>query len=134
MPNRAVGTFDVKLASQPLADPHADASLGRRSLDKRFHGDLDATSRGEMLSIGSAQGSGAYVAIERVTGTLDGRSGTFALYHVGVMTRGTPSLTITVAPDSGTDDLVGLTGTMSIEIANGVHSYAFEYELPNVKP
>jgi LDH2 family malate/lactate/ureidoglycolate dehydrogenase len=100
------------------------------SLDKQFHGDLDATSKGEMLTAGSAvKGSAAYVAIERVTGKLHGKNGSFALQHTGTMNRGAPSLVITVAPDSGTGDLEGLSGTMSIEIVNGKHSYVLDYEL-----
>jgi hypothetical protein len=98
---------------------------------KQFHGDLEGTSTGEMLSAGtSTQGSAGYVAIERVTGTLGGRSGTFILQHSGTMTRGAPQLSITVVPDSGTGQLAGLTGTMTITIVNGKHSYEFAYEVP----
>ena len=122
---RAVGTFEVKLAPQPT-----DAPIGRMSIDKQFHGDLHGVSRGEMLAVqGAVQGSAAYVALERVTGTLAGRTGTFMLQHTGVMNRGAASLTITVVPDSGTEELAGLTGTMKIIIAEGRHSYEFDYEL-----
>lgn len=103
------------------------------SLDKQFQGDLDATSAGEMLTAmsTSVQGSGAYVAVERVTGKLQGRSGSFALYHVGVMNRGVPQLTITIVPDSGTGELTGITGKLNIRIEpGGAHFYDFEYELP----
>jgi hypothetical protein len=126
---RAGGTFDVKL--NPLsAYAAADATAGRLSIDKQFHGDLEGTSKGEMLSVGtSVKGSAGYVALERVTGTLRGRSGTFALQHSGTMTRGAPQLSITVVPDSGTGDLSGIAGTMTIDIANGKHSYVFEYTL-----
>ena len=125
----AAGTFDVKLAPQPPYNTD-DPMMGRRSIDKQFHGDLDATSRGEMLSVGTAvQGSAAYVAIERVTGTLAGRRGTFALAHVGLMARGTPSLSVVVVPDSGTDELTGLAGTMTIVVEPGKHSYELEYTL-----
>ena len=104
--------------------------LGRLSIDKRFHGELEATSRGEMLSAGTdVKGSAGYVAIERVTGRLAGRSGSFVLMHTGVMNRGVPQLTISVVPHSGTDGLVGLAGTMSIVIADGKHTYEFEYTL-----
>ena len=124
---RASGTFDVTLSPQAASDD----SLSRMTLDKRFHGELDATSRGQMLAAGTAvNGSAGYVALERVTGTLGGRSGTFILQHSGTMTRGAPQLTISVVPDSGTDQLVGLAGTMTIIIANGLHSYQFEYTLP----
>ena len=103
------------------------------TLDKRFHGDLVATSRGQMLTAGTdVKASGAYVAVERVTGALNGRQGTFLLHHRGLMTRGTPDLSISVVPDSGTGELTGLTGTMEIVIApGGKHSYDFEYALPD---
>lgn len=127
----ARGTFEVKLT--PQADESAaGAGLGRMTLDKQFHGDLEAASRGQMLSAGTAvQGSAGYVALERVSGTLLGRAGTFVLQHHGLMNRGTPSLTITVVPDSGTGELTGISGTMSIEIADGLHSYDFEHTLPD---
>ncbi|MFZ0704712.1 MAG: DUF3224 domain-containing protein [Candidatus Korobacteraceae bacterium] len=131
MANNASGPFDVKLTPQPLADTAADSGLGRMSLDKQFHGDLEATSVGEMLTAMSSgvQGSGAYVAVERITGTLQGRSGSFALYHIGVMNRGVPQLTITVVPDSGTGELTGITGKLNIRIEpDGKHFYDFEYE------
>lgn len=127
----ATGTFDVKLGPLPLADATEGTLLARLSIDKHFHGDLDATSKGEMLSAGTAvQGSAGYVAIERVTGTLEGRRGTFVLQHTGTMNRGVPDLSVTVVPDSGTAELVGLTGRMTIDIANGQHSYTFSYSLP----
>lgn len=125
---QVTGTFEVKLATQPPYNTD-DPSMGRRSIDKEFHGGLAGTSKGEMLSVGSAAGSGTYVALERVTGTLDGRTGTFALAHLGVMTRGTPSLSISVVPDSGTGDLEGLTGAMTILIEAGRHTYALDYAL-----
>ena len=125
----AAGTFEVKLAPQ-AADAGADATLGRLSIDKQFHGDLEATSRGQMLTAGTEiEGSAGYVAIERVRGTLHGRRGTFALQHSGTMARGAPSLTIRVVPDSGTGELTGLSGSMSITIVEGRHSYDFEYAL-----
>jgi hypothetical protein len=100
------------------------------SIDKQFRGDLEATSQGEMLTGGLiAKGSAGYVAIERVVGTLQGRSGTFILQHSATMTRGAPQLSITVVPDSGTDGLAGLAGRMTIEIAGGDHSYDFEYTI-----
>jgi Protein of unknown function (DUF3224) len=127
--HRATGTFDVKLA--PQADAAVDASLGRMSIDKQFRGDLEGTSKGQMLTAGTAvKDSAGYVAIEKVTGTLSGRNGTFILQHSATMTRGTPHLTIIVVPDSGTDQLVGLTGTMTIIIEGAKHSYEFEYQLP----
>src|SRR5438132_10034781 len=99
MSNHAKGTFDVKLTPQ---EDKENAGLGRLIIDKQFHGDLEGASKGQMLSAGNAQGSGGYVAIEKITGTLNGRHGTFVLQHSGTMTRGTPQLTITLVPDSGT--------------------------------
>ncbi len=129
--NRASGAFDVKLTPQATDDGEG-ANLARMSIDKQFHGDLEATSRGEMLSASTGiEGSAGYVAIERVSGTLDGRRGTFILQHSGTMTRGAPELTVTVVPDSGTDQLEGLAGNMVINIADGEHSYDFEYILPD---
>jgi hypothetical protein len=129
--SHAVGGFDVKLTPEDLADEGADANLGRMSIDKQFHGDLEGTSKGEMLTAAtSVKGSAGYVAIERVTGALQGRNGSFVLQHIGVMNRGTPDLKITVVPDSGTGQLVGLSGTMTIKITDGKHSYDFEYTLP----
>lgn len=132
MSHHATGSFDVKLAPQPLTDTAADKTLSRMSISKSFHGALEATSRGEMLSAMTAtKGSAGYVAIEHVTGTLDGHTGGFTLQHTGIMDRGTPSLTISVVPDSGTGELTGLTGTMVIHIApGGQHSYDFTYSLP----
>jgi hypothetical protein len=127
----ATGTFDVKLDPQGVDDKTGDATLGRMSIDKQIHGDLEATSMGQMLTAGTAvKDSGVYVAIERVSGTLHGRSGSFVLHHTGIMTRGAPHLTITVVPDSGTGQLVGLAGKMAITIVEGKHSYDFEYTLP----
>ncbi len=127
--NRATGTFEVKL-NPASNDKSEDTTLGRMTIDKQFHGDLEGTSKGEMLSAGtSVKGSAGYVAIERFSGTLNGRRGTFVLQHSGTMTRGAPQLTITVVPDSGTGQLVGLAGKMGITIADGKHSYDFEYTL-----
>lgn len=129
MATRASGTFEVKLTPQELSEK-SDATRGRMSIDKQFHGGLEGTSLGEMLTaMTDVQGSAGYVAIERVSGTLNGRSGTFVLQHSGMMNRGTPQLTITVVPDSGTGQLAGLSGTMTIDIAGGKHSYDFEYTL-----
>ena len=130
MAARAQGSFEVGLTPLPTDDRAAGSTLGRMAIDKQFHGDLEATSRGEMLTAGTAvEGSAGYVAIERVSGRLHGRSGSFILQHHGIMARGVPQLSITVVPDSGTGDLVGLTGTMAIVIADDQHAYAFEYTL-----
>ena len=128
---RATGTFEVKVA--PLPAPAAETpegiQLGRFSLEKKFHGDLEATSKGEMLGAGTgAKGSsGGYVAAEKVNGTLGGRKGTFVLQHSSTMTRGVPNMNVFVVPDSGTGELTGLTGKFTIVIAEGKHSYDFEY-------
>lgn len=127
----AAGPFDVKV--NPADDKSDDPLLGRMLIDKQYHGDLDGTGKGQMLTAGSAvKGSGAYVAIEKFTGTLKGRSGTFVLQHNGTMSGGTFHLSVTVAPDSGTGQLTGISGTMKIIIAaDGKHSYEFDYALPN---
>jgi hypothetical protein len=133
MTHRASGTFEVKLTPQPPDDKSENAAISRMLIDKQIHGDLEATSKGQMLATGtaakSAKGSGGYVALEEVNGTLHGRRGSFVLQHSGMMTRGAPQLTITVVPDSGTDELAGLAGKMTISISEGKHSYAFEYTL-----
>lgn len=132
MATHVSGEFDVKVTPQKPDNKEAEAAgLGRMSLDKQFHGALAATSKGEMLSyMTEVRGSGVYVAIERVTGTLDGRSGSFVLHHRGVMTRGEPHLSVTVTSDSATGDLVGLSGEMQIKIEGGKHFYDFDYTLP----
>jgi hypothetical protein len=130
--SRASGTFDVKIAAQP-ADDHSDGgALGRMTIDKTYHGDLEGTAVGQMLTGMSPteKTSGVYVAVERVTATLAGCKGTFVLHHTGVMDRGAQSLKITVVPDSGTDQLSGLTGTLAIDIRDGKHFYTFDYALP----
>jgi hypothetical protein len=127
----AMGSFDVSIKPLEPYNQSPEAELGRRSIDKQFHGQLEAVSQGEMLSAGTpTKGSAGYVAIERVTGTLDGRSGSFTLQHNATMTRGTPYLNIIVVPDSGTGQLTGLSGTMNIIITDGKHAYDFEYSLP----
>jgi len=127
---QAMGTFVVKMKPEALSEVAAKTEIGRMSLDKVFSGDLEATSQGEFLAaMGSVKGSAGYVALERVTGTLDGRVGSFALQHTGVMTRGAPELKVAVVPDSGTGELVGISGTMKIDIVEGKHNYEFLYEL-----
>lgn len=131
MTNHAKGTFEVKLV--PLTS-ESDPALGRMSIDKQLHGDLEGSTKGEMLSfMSSVKGSAGYVAMEKVTATLQGRKGTFVLQHTATMTRGTPEMNITVVPDSGTDHLVGLTGKFNIIIADGKHSYDFDYTLPETR-
>jgi hypothetical protein len=129
---RARGPFEVKLAPLPTYESAEGSPLGRLSIDKQFRGDLEATSKGEMLSAGGqVKGSAGYVAIERVRGTLHGRSGSFVLQHSGTMNRGVPGLVITVVPDTGTEELTGLAGTMAIVIEAGKHTYDFDYTLTN---
>ena len=126
----ARGIFEVKVTPQTSDDKSQDSKLGRMTLDKQFHGDLEGTGKGQMLTAGTnVKDSAGYVAIEKVSGTLHGRRGTFILQHIGTMTRGAMQLTITVVPDSGTDELEGIAGKLSIIIADGKHSYDFEYTL-----
>lgn len=123
----AKGNFDVQLT--PTSAP--DAAVGAMSIAKTFHGDLVGTSTGQMLAVRTpVEGSAGYVAMERVTGTLEGHKGSFALQHSGTMAKGTPTLSVSVVPDSGTDQLVGLKGTMDIIISPGRHDYVFRYTLP----
>jgi len=130
MTHHARGRFEVKLTPQTLADPTAAATLGRLSIAKRYFGDLEAEAAGEMLTATTpVKGSAVYVAVERVSGTLSGRRGSFALHHTGVMDRGAPRLTVSVVPDSGTDELAGLAGTLSITIVEKEHYYDLEYTL-----
>jgi len=126
----ATGPFDVKVT--PQNDKSDDPLIGRMALDKQYHGDLEGTGKGQMLTAGtSVKGSGAYVAIEKFTGTLKGRSGTFVLQHLGTMTQNVPQLSVSIVPDSGTGELKGITGKMTINIApGGKHSYDLEYTLP----
>ena len=133
MINHAKGTFEVKLTPQKPDNKDAEAAnIGRMSADKQYHGDLEGIGKGEMLAAATeVKGSAGYVAMERVTGTLHGRSGSFVLQHSGTMSRGTPELTVTVVPDSGTGQLVGLAGKMNIIISDGKHSYEFDYTLPD---
>jgi hypothetical protein len=130
--NHASGTFVVKLSPQ-VDDKVGDPTVARMSIDKQFQGGLVANSKGQMLAVRTAvEGSAGYVAIERVTGTLDGQSGTFVLQHTGIMKRGAAQLDVIVVPDSGTDQLVGLAGKMTINITEGKHFYDFEYTLADL--
>ncbi len=128
--NQAAGTFEVKVT--PAANEKAaDAAIGRFLLDKQFQGDLDGTSKGEMLGAStSVKGSAGYVAMEHFSGSLKGRKGSFILQHTGTMKRGGLQMTVTVVPDSGTEQLTGIGGTMTIKIVDGKHFYDFEYALP----
>ncbi|MGB9408339.1 MAG: DUF3224 domain-containing protein [Terracidiphilus sp.] len=128
MTHHARGTFTVNV--QPLTPPPAEG-LGRFSIDKQIHGDLEATTKGEMFSGGDPkQGAAGYVAIEVVTGTLAGKHGSFALQHTATMDRSGFKMSVTVVPGSATGELKGIAGTFTIHIENGQHSYDFEYTLP----
>jgi hypothetical protein len=127
----AKGEFVVKLLPLGVEGQPEDSKIGRMSIDKAVSGDLVATTTGQMLSaMSEVKGSAGYVAIEKVDGVLKGKKGTFVLQHTGTMNRGTPSLSVTVVPDSGTDELTGLAGEFNIVIAGGKHSYEFRYTLP----
>jgi len=132
MSQRAAGPFDVKVVPQkPDTQIARAASLGRLTIDKRFHGDLEGISKGEMLATQTeVPGSAGYVAMERVTGSLKGRQGSFVLQHSATMSRGAPTSSITVVPDSGTGELKGITGTMTIAVtSDGGHTYEFNYKI-----
>lgn len=131
----AKGTFEPKLVPQPPDDKAEGSTLGRMVISKKFHGDLDATSEGQMLTaMTDVKGSAGYVAIERVTGTVGGRRGSFVLQHMGTLDRGAPQQSVTIVPDSGTGELAGIMGTITIQIAaDGTHSYDFAYTLPEKK-
>ena len=127
----ARGTFEVSMEPLSFEGQPEGSKLGRLSIEKTLVGDLDASTRGQMLSAMTAtEGSAGYVALERVEGALNGRSGTFVLQHTGCMDRGKPGLLVQVVPDSGTDELEGLAGTFEISMADGEHTYEFTYSLP----
>lgn len=127
----AKGSFEVSLnPAETYAKSTTTNQLGRMTIDKQFHGDLQAQSQGEMLSVRCAEGSAGYVAIEQVTGTLIGKHGSFALQHFGIMDQDGQQLTLEVVPGSATDELQGLSGNMDIRIEEGLHFYQFEFALP----
>jgi hypothetical protein len=131
MSAHAKGTFDVKMT--PASEDKTESStLGRMTNEKQFHGDLEGSSKGEMLTAGTAvKGSAAYVLIERVTANLQGRRGTFVLHHSATLTRGAPQQVITVVPDSGSGELTGIAGSLTIDIRDGKHFYDLAYTLPD---
>jgi len=124
----AQGTFEVKVTPQPRGDS-VGGPFDRLFLDKQFQGELEATSKGQMLATPAVDGSGGYVALELVTGQLNGKRGSFILQHKGAMRKGVYMLEVSVVPDSGTDELSGITGTMTIIMDGSKHSYKFEYTL-----
>jgi len=132
MTHHATGTFDVKNAPLPADESTGGPAVGRFALDKQFHGDLEGISKGQMLAAGDpSTGTAGYVAMEYVTGSLQGHSGSFALQHFGTMSGGNFDLNVMVVPGSGKGDLAGIAGTMKIIIAGGKHSYEFDYTLPS---
>lgn len=134
MNHQANGTFDVKVTPVTADDKSQEADISRWLLDKQFHGDLEAVSIGQMLASGSpADGSGGYVAVEKVNGALNGRKGSFMLQHNGTMKGGAAEMNVVVVPGSGSDQLAGIDGKMTIIIEGGKHSYKFEYTLPNAR-
>lgn len=128
----AKGTFDVKVTPITLNDPMDTGGFGRLALDKKFHGDLSGSSLGQMVASGDpSSGSGGYVALEKVTGTLNGKTGTFVLMHNGTMTPQAMEMRISVVPNSGTGELTGIDGTFRIIIEGKQHFWEFDYTLPN---
>ena len=134
MATKAQGSFEVKMTPQAWSEGSSEHNLGRFLMQKTFHGDIEGISEGQMLSAGSAEkGSAGYVAIEKITGTLQGRKGTFALQHSGTMNKGNLTLNIAVVPGTGTDELSGLSGTFEIKMADGKHTYEFSYTLGTIQ-
>lgn len=134
MLKHAEGTFDVKNSPLDADDATNGTGIGRFGLDKEFHGDLEGTSKGEMLGAGNpATGTAGYVAIEQITGTLNGRTGSFALQHFGTMEDNSFDLVVKVVPGSGSGQLTGIAGTMTIAISSGKHSWKLDYALPASK-
>ena len=126
---RATGRFEVTLVPQATEGFDEGGALGRMTIVKAYTGDIVGTSNGQMLvAMSAVKTSAAYVAVERVSGTVHGKRGTFAMHHTGVMNRGTPSLAVVIVPDSGTEELAGITGTLNIIIEKGVHSYELDYD------
>ena len=131
MPQRANGPFQVTMTPAASPDENGAATSGRMLLDKQYSGDLVATGKGEMLTaMTSTKGSAAYVAIERVSGALNGKQGSFVLQHAGTMNRGVDQLSISIVPDSGTEQLAGIAGTLAIKMVEGQHFYELDYVLP----
>jgi hypothetical protein len=131
MTKQAKGTFEVQATREPPYDTADGVVIGRTRIDKQFRGDLEGSGVVDMISAGTeVKGSAAYVAIERIRGTLHGRSGTFVVHHTGVMDRGAPSLSIAVVPGSGAGELRGISGTITIDIVEKQHFYTFDYSLP----
>jgi len=135
MEKHAKGSFEVKMTPKPWSDTSDEHGFGRFMLDKQYHGELEAAGVGQMLTAGNGApgSSGAYVALEKITGSLDGRKGAFVVYHLGIMNRGVPELKLAIVPESGSGELQGIGGTITIAIADGKHSYDFAYTLATIE-
>ncbi|CAN5494359.1 DUF3224 domain-containing protein [soil metagenome] len=131
----AKGTFEVKMTPLTAEENVGDATIGRLGMSKTYSGDLAGTAKGQMLGSQSeaVPGSGGYVAMERVTGTLNGKKGSFTLQHIGTMQGGKFDLNVAVVPDSGTGELTGIAGKLKIIIDGDKHLYEFEYSMPGAK-
>lgn len=131
MTQHASGTFDITMTPASPPKHEGRTATGRMLLDKQYSGDLVATGKGQMLTaVTDTQGAAAYVAIERVKGTLNGKKGSFVIQHAGTMRGGAQHLSISVVPDSGTEELTGITGTLALKMVERSHTYAFDYVLP----
>jgi hypothetical protein len=135
METHAKGSFEVKMTPKAWSDASEEHGLGRFMLDKQYHGDLEAAGIGQMLTAGNGKpgSSGVYVALEKIAGVLQGRKGSFIVYHLGIMTRGVPELKLAVVPDSGDGELQGLGGSITIAVVDGKHSYDFAYTLTTIE-
>jgi len=135
MEKHAKGSFEVKMTPKPWSDTSDEHGFGRFMLDKQYHGELEAAGVGQMLTAGNGApgSSGAYVALEKITGSVDGRKGAFVVYHLGIMNRGVPELKLAIVPESGSGELQGIGGTITIAIADGKHSYDFAYTLATIE-
>ena len=135
MEKHAKGSFEVKMTTKPWSDTSDEHGFGRFMLDKQYHGELEAAGVGQMLTAGNGApgSSGAYVALEKITGSVDGRKGAFVVYHLGIMNRGVPELKLAIVPESGSGELQGIGGTITIAIADGKHSYDFAYTLATIE-
>ena len=135
MEKHAKGSCEVKMTPKPWSDTSDEHGFGRFMLDKQCHGELEAAGVGQMLTAGNGApgSSGAYVALEKITGSVDGRKGAFVVYHLGIMNRGVPELKLAIVPESGSGELQGIGGTITIAIADGKHSYDFAYTLATIE-
>lgn len=127
----ATGTFHIKMSPVDVAAGTPADAYGRMTIAKNYEGDIAGTGTGEMLGAMGLDASGAYVAMERIVGTLNGREGAFTVVHYGVVESGRQELSIIIVPGSGSGDLTGIKGVYRLDIADGVHRYMLQYELPD---